>query len=149
MKSNPFNRKASENDTELNITPLLSLMVVLIPVLLVSSNFSLLAHYDVYSRPNDLFVKEAAAPYVLKVTDHDVLLSRGELVLFEHEVTDRAALVSALRTYLQALSTPAPLSVSLEASYSYQEIVGLFDVLSPFYEVFPSISVRVEEAKLP
>ncbi len=149
MKSDPFNRKASENGTELNITPFLSLMVVLIPVLLVSAKFSLLAHYDVYSRANDAFVKEAAAPYVLRVTDSDVLLSRGESVLFEHEVTDKAVLVSALRMHLQALSTSAPLTVSLEASYSYQEIVGLFDVLSPFYEVFPSISVRVEEAKQP
>ncbi len=149
MKSNPFNRKALENSTELNITPFLSLMVVLIPVLLVSAKFSLLAHYDVYSRANDVFAKEAAAPYVLQVTDSDVLLSRGESVLFGHDVADRAGLVSALRVYLQALSTPAPLTVSLEASYSYQEIVGLFDVLSPFYEVFPSISVRVEEAKLP
>ncbi len=147
MKSNPFNRKASGSDTDLNITPFLSLMVVLIPVLLVSAKFSLLAHYDVYSRANDAFVKEAAAPYVLRVMDNEVLLSRGETVLFEHEVADKAALVSALTVYLQALSISAPLTVSLEASYSYQDIVGLFDVLSPFYEIFPSISVRVEEAK--
>ncbi|HGZ7315112.1 TPA: hypothetical protein ACOL2D_004545 [Vibrio parahaemolyticus] len=149
MKTNPFNRKASENSTELNITPFLSLMVVLIPVLLVSAKFSLLAHYDVYSRANDVFAKEAAAPYVLRVTGSEVLLSRGESVLFEHEVADKAVLVSALRMHLQTLSTSAPLTVSLESSYSYQEIVGLFDVLSPFYVVFPSISVRVEESELP
>ncbi|EHK6028631.1 hypothetical protein C4G95_RS23025 [Vibrio parahaemolyticus] len=149
MKSNPFNRKASESDADLNITPFLSLMVVLIPVLLVSAKFSLLAHYDVFSRGNDLFAKESAAPYVLNVTDHDVVLSRGELVLFEHEVDDKAALVTALTVHLQALSTPAPLLISLEASYSYQEVVGLFDVFSPFYHVFPSISVRVEEERQP
>ncbi|ALR95750.1 hypothetical protein [Vibrio alginolyticus] len=149
MILNPFNRKASENDTDLNITPFLSLMVVLIPVLLVSAKFSLLAHYDVYSRADDLFVNEAVAPYVLKVTEHDVLLSRGDSVLFKHDVADRAALALALTTHVQALSTPAPLSISLEASYSYQEIVGLFDVLSPFYQVFPSISVRVEEEGRP
>lgn len=147
MKSNPFNRKASENGTELNITPFLSLMVVLIPVLLVSAKFSLLAHYDVYSRANDVFSKEGATPYVLRVTDSDVLLSRGESVLFVHEVADKEVLVSALRMHFQTLSTPAPLTVSLESSYSYQEIVGLFDVLSPFFKVFPSISVRVEVSK--
>ncbi|WP_140079497.1 hypothetical protein [Vibrio parahaemolyticus] len=114
-----------------------------------SAKFSLLAHYDVYSRANDAFATEAAAPYVLRVTDSAVLLSRADSVLFEQEVTDKAALASALTVYLQALVTPAPLTVSLEASYSYQDIVGLFDVLSPFYEVFPSISVRVEEAGQP
>jgi len=149
MRLVPLNRRASENDSELNITPFLSLMVVLIPVLLVSAKFSLLAHYDVYSRTNDVFAKEAVAPYVLRVTDAEVLLSRDKAVLFEHEVADKTSLVSALTAHLQTLSTSAPLLISLEASYSYQEIVGLFDVLSPFYQVFPSISVRMAEARQP
>lgn len=143
MIPTPFNKKASETEVDLNITPFLSLMVVLIPVLLISAKFSLLAHYDVYSRTDDVSIQASTVPYMLQVKEHQVLLSRGEQKLFQHDVVDRESFSAALTAYLQTLSEPAPLSISLDASHSYQDIVGLFDALAPFYKVFSSMSVAM------
>lgn len=149
MKNNPFHKKALENATDLNITPFLSLMVVLIPVLLVSAKFSLLAHYDVYAQPDQVVSSSSglktAPPYMLRVTGQELILLQGRKTLFRHGVADRASLISALTAHLYSLSDSAPLSISLEASYSYQYIVELFDLLAPYDEVFTSISMDVKE----
>lgn len=153
MKNNPFHKKASGNETDLNITPFLSLMVVLIPVLLVSAKFSLLAHYDVYAQPDPVVSSSSeprtVTPYLLRVTSQELILLQADKTLFRHEVADRASLISALTAHLHGLSESAPLSISLEASYSYQDIVGLFDLLAPYDEVFSSISMDVKEEQQP
>ncbi|MFA0000188.1 hypothetical protein [Vibrio sp. 10N.261.46.A3] len=149
MKNNLLQRKASGNETDLNITPFLSLMVVLIPVLLVSARFSLFAQYEVYAQPNSSVSSSSQlrsiAPYLLRVTDTEFILLQDGKVLFRHEVADRASLISTLTGRLNSLSESAPLSISLEASYSHQDIVGLFDLLAPYAEVFSSVSMDVKD----
>ena len=149
MKNNPFHIKAPLNEVDLNITPFLSLMVVLIPVLLVGAKFSLLAHYEVYTQPNPVVSSSSklrtVAPYLLRVTSHELILSQAEKILFRHEVADRATLTSALTARLNGLSEPASLSISLEAPYSHQDVVELFDLLAPYDEVFSSISIDIKE----
>lgn len=151
MKINPFQNKAFVDEADLNITPFLSLMVVLIPVLLVSAKFSLLAQYNVYQQPESALEEFAESntltPYLLRITEDELVLSQGETQLFQHEIADRMALKQALHQFLQTLSEPTPLQISLESVYTYQDVVGLLDVIHSFSSKFLSISMNVAEGE--
>ncbi|MGF1803972.1 biopolymer transporter ExbD [Aliivibrio sifiae] len=150
MKLNPFQKKPSISDTDLNITPFLSLMVVLIPVLLVSAKFSLLAQYDIYS--NDVgvapteHVQKEIVPYRLVITTDTVMLYQGGRSLFAGSlITSRAALLQDFKEKMGELSESAPLSIQIKTPLSYQDMVGLLDIIHQSNSVFSSVSVAVKE----
>ncbi|EHK2924763.1 biopolymer transporter ExbD [Vibrio parahaemolyticus] len=155
MKLSPFRQKKATADADLDITPFLSLMVVLIPVLLVSVKFSLLAQYDVHSEPllpqSDVVTQAhdqsaSAPPYRLVVTEDALTLYQGKKAHFEWQgLSERDALVSAFSEAINALDIQAPLFIQLQATHSYQEMVSLLDVLHQHQSVFSSVSVDVKE----
>ncbi|EJG1885667.1 biopolymer transporter ExbD [Vibrio parahaemolyticus] len=150
MKFLPFKRSTEARETDLNITPFLSLMVVLIPVLLVSVKFSLLAQYDVHTsgaQSEQVQTQDPLIlPYRLRITPQDLTLFQGEAsLLVVDDLTDREAVAKALSSVIEGLSDKAPLAIELEANASYQEMVGLLDVLHQYDAVFSSVSIDVKE----
>lgn len=155
MKFSPFKQHRAPADADLDITPFLSLMVVLIPVLLVSVKFSLLAQYDVHSEPllpqQEMVVQThdesaSAPPYRLVVTEEALTLTQGETTHFEWQgLSERKALVSAFTEAINELNIQAPLYIQLQATHSYQDMVSLLDVLHQHESVFSSVSITVKE----
>ncbi|MCD1416904.1 biopolymer transporter ExbD [Vibrio parahaemolyticus] len=155
MKFSPFKQQHTTADVDLDITPFLSLMVVLIPVLLVSVKFSLLAQYDVHSEPLQLPQEEvaqmhdesaSAQPYRLEVKEDVLTLSQGEVTYFEWQgLSEREALVSAFTEAINELDVKAQLFIQLQATHSYQDMVSLLDMLHQHEAVFSSVSITVKE----
>ncbi|MCG9702274.1 biopolymer transporter ExbD [Vibrio natriegens] len=155
MKFSPFKQNHTSADADLDITPFLSLMVVLIPVLLVSVKFSLLAQYDVHSEPllpqQETVVQthDASAsvpPYRLVVKGDALTLFQGKKAHFEWQgFSEREALVSAFTKAIDELQIQAPLYIQLQATHSYQDMVSLLDVLHQHESVFSSVSITVKE----
>ncbi len=149
MKLNPFQKGAGAEDADIDITPFMSLMVVLIPVLLVSVKFSVLAQYDVHSNVVSPPAVSADAPipvaYRLVITEQSLALTQGEQTLFSGELTQLADWLPAFQQRLLTLTDKAPLLVSLQAPHSYQKIVSLLDILHQPGLAFSSVSVDVHE----
>ncbi|MFV0486460.1 MAG: biopolymer transporter ExbD [Vibrio fluvialis] len=150
MKFSPFGKDKASVEADLDITPFLSLMVVLIPVLLVSVKFSLLAQYDVHSEPQQNVVavqnsKPSVAPYRLKITRNDFKLTQGRHLLLDAGLDDRKALVEDIENVIAGLKSKAPLYIQLEATHSYQSMVSLLDILHQHEAVFSSVSIDVKE----
>ncbi|EHH1078758.1 hypothetical protein J7I01_004452 [Vibrio parahaemolyticus] len=155
MKFSPFKQKKTTEDVDLDITPFLSLMVVLIPVLLISVKFSLLAQYDVHSEPLLPQQEEvsqshdesaSAPPYRLVVTENALALYQGEDTRFEwQDLAKRETLVTAFNEAISALDIQAPLFIQLQATHSYQDMVSLLDVLHQHKSVFSSVAIDVKE----
>lgn len=151
-----FKRNSSANSVvnDLDVTPFLSLMVVLIPVLLIMVNFTVLSDYNmqVYSQSQSLSHQKQQA----KLATHHfyrLVIYKNEAVLKE-ENKDKSLFRSALdgslanklnNVFGEVDKQSISLIVDVEAIHTYQKMVLLFDVLNTYKDKISSMSIFVKD----
>ncbi len=150
MKLNPFRKESSEDVADIDITPFLSLMVVLIPVLLVSVKFTVLAQYDIHSNLASSTVateqsSTSSSFYRLSISERQLVLHYDGKPLFSETLNVEKNWREQLQKMLDVLTDKAPLVIELKASHSYQLMIDLLDVVNQKDQVFSSVSVDVED----
>ncbi len=150
MKSSIFNKMALKlkPDVELDITPFLSLMVVLIPVLLISAKFTILAEYTLHSGSSvSQEVKGAnelsQPPFKMLVRTDEIRLYQGNKALLSAPLAEMDHLSDSLDDVLSDKKVAAPLVIDLKADVSYQKIVDILDIANLHPDNFSAVSVTV------
>lgn len=143
-----INRR-SEAVKDIDVTPFMSLMVVLIPILLVSAKFSIFAEYHIDSAPSKGgggYQQEATESLLIKVdTQKIVLILEGEtpatlLTVNNREPNEALAL---LEVFFQKWDKMASVEIHLPGNYAYKGLVQVLDVVNQHKAQFGSVSVKV------
>ncbi|WP_298771142.1 biopolymer transporter ExbD [uncultured Shewanella sp.] len=142
----------SKEPEELDITPFMSLMIVLIPVLLISLKFTLLANYDISNNtpPQNVTKQKSNTDkkmilYRLLVKKDKALLQQNSRILFEVGIEDKDAIEHQLLNLLENQKAKPSIVLDIESDHSYQTIVNLLDMLNQHGDKFSSISLSVKE----
>ncbi|HFK4418717.1 TPA: biopolymer transporter ExbD [Vibrio parahaemolyticus] len=145
-----FNKMALKlkPDVELDITPFLSLMVVLIPVLLISAKFTIFAEYTLHSGssvPQE--VKGAneltQPPFKILVSTDEISLYQGDKMLLSAPLKKIGTFSDSLDDVLSDKKISAPLVIDLMTDVSYQKIVDILDIANLHPDNFSAVSVTV------
>lgn len=150
MKTSMFNKMALKlkPDVELDITPFLSLMVVLIPVLLISAKFTIFAEYTLHSdSPVSQEVKGTneltQPPFKMLVSTDEIRLYQGDKVLLSTPLKKIGTFSDSLDDVLSDKKVPAPLVIDLMTDVSYQKVVDILDIANLHPDNFSAVSVTV------
>ncbi|MFA1562799.1 biopolymer transporter ExbD [Aliivibrio fischeri] len=150
MKNTIYKKKLVSSTNDLDVTPFLSLMVVLIPVLLLMVKFNLLGEYDMNtsfpsskeSLNNSLSVNE------LK---NYKLIIRKNIIILKQDNTDKPiisshnSLESKLDDEFNKLDIHSiSLHLQIETKYSYQDMVKLLDIINMYKDKLNSLSISTK-----
>ncbi len=145
-------RRLRQGDTSLNVTPLMNLMVVLIPFLLTTVVFSKLAILDLNlpsSSAAGQTTPEKKEPFRLIVTLHqDVLAVQGSGLVVtpipsregKYDLKELAAILQRVKT---AFGEERSIIILSEPEVPYESLVEVMDTCrtGPSGELFPDISI--------
>jgi biopolymer transport protein ExbD len=161
MASRRIRRHRHEEQTELNITAFMNLMVILVPFLLITAVFSRLAILELNLPSSEAALAEEKAPeFQLEITVRETGIEVGDRnagVLNRIANTNDGYDLGELSGYLQRVKQQFPdkanATVLLEQEIPYDVLVQVMDTVriverldesqnrSVKYELFPEISI--------
>ncbi len=145
-------RRLRQGDTSLNITPLMNLMVVLVPFLLTTVVFSKLAILDL-NLPSSSAAEQTASekkdPFRLIVTLHQngltvqgsgLKITQIPPIEGKHDLKGLAAILYKMKT---AFPEEKSIIILSEPEVSYESLIEIMDTCrtGPSGELFPDISI--------
>ncbi len=161
MLINRARRERHKEQTELNITAFMNLMVILVPFLLITAVFSRLAVLELNLPSSDSALAEEQEPeFQLEVTIREDAIEVGDRnagtlsrIANGRDGYDLDELSSYLQRVKQQFPDKANATILLEQDISYDVLVQVMDTVRVFeraqaggalaarYELFPEISI--------
>ncbi len=138
-----------KSDADLDVTPFLSFMVVLIPVLLLLVRFSTIDAYDISTATLNEQDSSIASPlnyeslkFSLIIKDNRYYLKNDKVDLLDGVLTSVVSL-QKISKYINGTNANIDLNIVVEPNLKYMEVVNILDFLNEAKEKISSLSISV------